>query len=48
MSEREKQWWETDVAKVMDEAEIFYTRVAERYPDKNKIAFTKKKISKYR
>ncbi len=44
MSEREKPWWETDVGRVLSETEIFYSRVAELHPDKNKIAFTKRKI----
>lgn len=39
-----KKWWESDVNKVIEETEIFYTRVAERYPDKAKIPLTKKKI----
>jgi hypothetical protein len=39
-----KKWWETDVSKVMEETEVFYTRVAELYPDKAKLPFTKKKI----
>lgn len=40
----EKPWWETDVAKVIEETEVFYHRVAELYPDKTKLSFSKKKI----
>ena len=40
----EKSWWETDVSRVVEEADVFYSRVAELYPDKSKLLFTKKKI----
>jgi hypothetical protein len=44
MTKSEKPWWESDVNKVIEETDVFYTRVAELYPDKAKIPFTKKKI----
>ena len=44
----EDRWWESDVNRVLEEAEVFYTRVAELYPDKAKIPFTKKKIIEVR
>jgi hypothetical protein len=48
MSEREKEWWQTDVARVMQETEDFYTRVAAVNPDKAKLPFTKKKTIEVR
>lgn len=44
MSEREKPWWETDVERVLAETTVFYDRVAELHPNKNKLTFTKGKV----
>ena len=44
MTTENSKWWETDVNKVIEETDVFYTRVAELYPDKSKLLFTKKKI----
>lgn len=42
------RWWESDVNRVIEEADVFYARVAELYPDKAKLPFTKKKIIEVR
>jgi hypothetical protein len=42
------KWWETDVPRVMTEAEDFYTRLAALKPEKNKLTFTKTKTVEVR
>ncbi len=43
-----KPWWEVDVPRIIKETDDFYTRVEAVAPTKNKLSFTKKKITEIR
>jgi hypothetical protein len=38
------KWWETDVARIINETDTFYNRLVKVHPHKNKLALTKSKI----